>query len=254
MVFNRLVSSFSRRIRLLLKQRSPLQGLVVLFDLDGVLCASQESIIDCANERLGTKFRVDCWGGPGPNIFEKITFLCGQPPKDVAKWLFHEDIMCSAVPIPGAQSFVRRLYMQGAELAIATARPAFQRKATVRWVSHYFPYFEEDAVHLRPKGSDGKLLDIAEFKAQQIRSFCPVVYIEDSGNIAVELATEYNFPFSTHICLVDRPWNWILHIPRRCEKPRRFGRWHKDPEESDYGWEALFEYLLEAAEKLHSSD
>lgn len=253
MNFSTVSSFFIRRMRLLFKRFSPLRGLVILFDLDGVLCASQETFIAYANESLGTEFRVDCWGGPGPNIFEKITFLCGKPPKDVASWLFHENVMCSALPVPGAQEFVRNLYVYGAELVIATARPAFQRSATVNWLRHYFPYFREDDVYLRPTGSDGRLLDITKFKARRISSFRPVVYIEDSGDVAIKLATDYNFSFPIRIYLVDRPWNWHDRIPRGNKKAVRVGRWHKNPEKMDYGWKALFDHILKAAKETHSS-
>ena len=245
----KLETFFVQQARRFSQWFSSLWGIRVLFDLDGVLCASQNKIVSKANSRLGTRFRVNHWGGPGPNIFEKISFICGQTPDNVASWLFHTDVMCSAKPIPGSQAFVRRIYMHGAQMGIATARPDFQRDATVKWVHYYFPYFKENNIRLRSTDEEGRLPEIAEFKAQQIKEFCPAVYIEDTCGVAVKLATKCTFPFSVQICLVDRPWNWYERIPPGTTTVARLGDFAK----KDFAWQELFTVIREAAQQLKSS-
>lgn len=208
----------------------------IVSDMDGVLALSQEPIIDKVQERLNITFPYAKWTDHDL-LFNTAITLSGDSPAAVAAWLFSNEVMEKAPPIPGSQDAMK-VIEKIAKVSVATGRPGDQQNMTERWTRKHFP--QVDSVYLR----DAKTTEKGNgFKGRKLKELQARMYLEDDDRMVAEvlrLIQQGLLPHLQRILLLDRPWNQNLHAQAPVY---RVGDW----KDGDFGWSDVVQHVFEVA-------
>lgn len=153
--------------------------MVIMVDVDDVICNLQETVVRLFNERFGANYTL--------NDFTEYDVMNVLPTQDamVMKDMYGEHGLYDKVkPIPGAQEALEKLINLGHQVYLVTAAVPKTYGEKVAFIKRFFPYIDEShIVCMRHKWM---------FKAD--------IMIED--NLQNLLAKPYY-----HRILLDRPWN-----------------------------------------------
>ena len=165
--------------------------MVIMIDIDDVICNLQETVVELFNQRYGSHYTIDNF-----NDYDIMNVL---PEQDgiVMRNMYGETGLYNKVrPIPGAQDALRKLINMGHQVYLVTAAVPKTYGEKVDFIKRYFPFIDEShIICMRHKWM---------FKCD--------VMIED--NLSTLLAK----PFY-HRILMDMPWNrdvndWAYDIYR----------------------------------------
>ena len=153
--------------------------MVIVCDVDDVICNLQEVVVNLFNERHGSSYKV--------NDFTDYDVMNVLPTQDgiVIRDMYGEPGLYNNVrPMPGAQESLQKLINMGHKVYLVTAAIPKTYGEKVEFIKRYFPFInEENIVCMKHKWM---------FKAD--------VMIED--NLQTLLAKPHY-----HRVLLDRPWN-----------------------------------------------
>lgn len=153
--------------------------MVIVCDVDDVVCNLQEVVVNLFNERHGSSYKV--------NDFTEYDVMNILPTQDgiAITDMYGEPGLYSKVrPMPGAQESLQKLINMGHKVYLVTAAIPKTYGEKVEFIKRYFPFInEENIVCMKHKWM---------FNAD--------VMIED--NLQTLLAKPHY-----HRVLLDRPWN-----------------------------------------------
>ena len=165
--------------------------MVILIDVDDVLCNLQETVVNMFNNRYGSHYSL--------NNFTEYNIMNVLPAQDglVMRDMYGESgLYNKVIPISGSQDGVQKLINMGHDVYLVTAAVPNTYGEKVNFIKRYFPFIDEaHIVCMQHKWM---------FKCD--------VMIED--NLSTLLAKP-----SYHRILMDMPWNrnvndWAYDIHR----------------------------------------
>lgn len=165
--------------------------MVIMIDIDDVICNLQETVVELFNQRYGSHYTIDNF-----NDYDIMNVL---PEQDgiVMRDMYGENGLYNKVrPISGAKDALRKLINMGHQVYLVTAAVPKTYGEKVDFIKRYFPFIDEShIICMRHKWM---------FKCD--------VMVED--NLSTLLAK----PFY-HRILMDMPWNrdvndWAYDIHR----------------------------------------
>ena len=172
----------------------------VYVDIDDVLSATIERLIDLLEDRHGRRVAVQ----------EVLHFdleesfgLTSSEILDFMEAAHTDQVIESIAPTKGAAEELRRWAANGFEVILVTGRPPTTNAASRRWLETHG--IEYHALHHldkwgRPSWNDARL---PALRFDEIPDLGFDFAVEDSLDTAVRLVEE----FGLTVCLMDRPWN-----------------------------------------------
>lgn len=159
------------------------------FDVDGVLAASGQAMIDVFERVLGRSIRYD-----EIHCFDLARAL-GASEEEIHRafgLMDREGAWELVPPVDGAVALARWLVDEGHVVSVVTSRPDHLQDPTRRWFARNG--FPELPLHFAADGDKAGLLRRHRLDLQ--------VFVEDHADFARPIARA-----GTRVLLVDRPWN-----------------------------------------------
>ena len=115
--------------------------MVIMVDVDDVICNLQETVVKLFNERFGANYTL--------NDFTEYNIMNVLPTQDgiVMRDMYGESGLYDKVlPIPGAQDGVQKLMNMGHEIYLVTAAIPKTYGEKVEFIKRYFPFIAESHI------------------------------------------------------------------------------------------------------------
>lgn len=115
--------------------------MVIMVDVDDVLCNLQEVVVSLFNERYGTHYAM--------NDFHSYDIMSVLPNQDgvVMRDMYGEQGLYNKVkPIRGAQESLQKLINMGHQVYVVTAAIPSTYGEKVEFVKRYFPFIDESHI------------------------------------------------------------------------------------------------------------
>lgn len=172
----------------------------VYVDIDDVLAATVERLIDLLDELHGRRVEVE-----HVRDFDLATPF-GFDAEGIRGFMdvvHRDEVIESIAPRAGAAEVLADWKRAGRAITLVTGRPPITTASSRRWLDAHG--MAHDALHHldkwgRPSWNEGALPAI---RFEDLPSFGFELAVEDSLSTAVRLAEELDLP----VVLVDRPWN-----------------------------------------------
>lgn len=115
--------------------------MILSIDMDNVLCAHQEYVIDTYNTKYNTKYTIDDF--KDYDITNVLDFESSSKMKDIYS---DPKIYNHITPIKGAVNALQKLVNSGHQIYIVTDAIPITFDNKIKWIKRYFPFINEDHI------------------------------------------------------------------------------------------------------------
>jgi uncharacterized HAD superfamily protein len=199
----------------------------VYVDIDDVLSATIERLIDLLEDRHGRRVEVH------EVLHFNLEHSFDLTPAEIAEFMdaAHADAVIESIaPTEGAAEILDHWSADGHEIALVTGRPPSTNAASKRWLAEHG--LAHHALHHLDKWGrpSWNRAGLPALRFEEIPALAFDFAVEDSLDTAIRLVEEFDLP----VCLMDRPWNRATEglAARTREKLLRCASWEEVAEAS----------------------
>lgn len=172
----------------------------IYVDFDDVLSHTIEPLVELLERRFGRRvpvaevedFDLGRAFGLGPSQLEEFMRLAHRPEQ-----------LAALEPKPGAATTLAGWAARGWRVCVVTGRPSATAAASRSWLQRHGMAHDRLACVDKYGRPEPETSDEPRLALSALAEFSFALAVEDSAELAVHLAEEYDVP----VALIDRPWN-----------------------------------------------